>query len=293
MHDESERRAPSAGRAAETASRPPFVYSLPPSLLVGVLILLVAVVVSAMPDAGAAADPSRAGVRVEAAVPTGMRPPPSTPSPPPVADPSVAARTSGGEPPTLIPPTAAQQATERADLAAEAARLTAPVALTAPTDWARWGSVTPNYAADVDGCPHLAARLTATLGARMSYWQGTLPEGPYGCSWVPTPLTDDPSGHPYVLNVGWLADGTTTDELRTGFSERGGATCPGVEVPAVGAGAVLVRCEQPTDVEYSLVLRNAIGPGVWLLHARAGTDARHSAGQALAALVDAVERAYR
>jgi hypothetical protein len=64
-------------------------------------------------------------------------------------------------------------------------------------------------------------------------------------------------------------------------------------VPAVAPDAVLVRCQQPTDLEYSLALPDSRRPGgVWLLHASARTGAPHSAAEALDALVAAVTGVY-
>jgi hypothetical protein len=183
----------------------------------------------------------------------------------------------------------------RAELAAEAARLTRRLDLSSPAGWDQYLPAGKTYpgadtADDIATCPHLAARLSAALGKKMSYWTGTLPDGPYGCSWVPVPLSyDGPYTYAYQLDVGYLADGTTTAQLRTGFHENGPETCPGVDVPAVAPDAVLVRCQQPTDLEYSLALPDSRRPGgVWLLHASARTGAPHSAAEALDALVAAV-----
>jgi hypothetical protein len=200
---------------------------------------------------------------------------------------------------TLPPPlTTAQKAAEQAELTAEAARLTRPLSLASPTGWDQYlpaGKPYPGASTeeDIATCPHLADRLTAALGKKMSYWTGTLPAGPYGCSWVPVPLSyDGPYTYAYQLNVGYLADGTTTAQLRTGFYENGPETCPGLDVPAVAPGAVLVRCQQPTDLEYSLVLPDSRRAGIWLLHATARAGAPHSAAEALDALVAAVRPVY-
>jgi hypothetical protein len=199
--------------------------------------------------------------------------------------------TATGTPAPEPPPPAVPRA-EEAELRAVAAGLSAPVSLTAPAAWVRWGTARPTYPHDVDGCPHLATRLTAALGTAMGYWQGTLPQGPYGCTWVPVPPSL-PGPSAYQLDVGWSTGGTTTGQLSAGPPEGGAGTrCPEVEVPAVGPGAELVRCEGTTDVEYTLVLRDAGGPGVWRLHARARDDARHTPAEALDALVGAVTRSY-
>lgn len=273
------------------ARRPAWLRWLP----VGVLGVAAAVLIALVVDTAVSGRPAAAGspttaptttTRTTAATPEPVRPAPAT-----VADPA-----KGTLPPPL---TDAQKAAERAALTAEAARLTRRLTLSSPAGWDQYLPAGKTYpgsstAEDIATCPHLADRLSAVLGAKMSYWVGTLPRGPYGCSWVPVPLSyDGPYTYAYQLNVGYLADGTTTAQLRTGFYENGPETCPGVDVPAVAPDAVLVRCQQPTDLEYSLVLPDSRRPGgVWLLHASARTGAPHSAAEALDALVGAVTAVY-
>jgi hypothetical protein len=208
--------------------------------------------------------------------------------------------TTGSDPAkgTVPPPlTGAQLAAERVELTAEAARLTRPLSLTSPSGWDRYlpaGKTYPGASTedDISTCPHLADRLTASLGKKMSYWTGTLPDGPVGCTWVPVPLSyDGPYHYAYLLTVGYLDDGTTAQSLT--FYENGPDSCPRVDVPAVGPGAVLVRCATSTDLTYGLVLEDARRPGgLWVLQADARTDAAHSAAEALDALVAAVRPAY-
>jgi hypothetical protein len=266
--------------------RPAWLRWLP----IGVLGVAAAVLIALVVDTAVSGRPPRPGTRPPPPAPprgrqAGRRP--RHPAPATVADPA-----KGTLPPPL---TEAQKATERAELAAEAARLTRRLDLSSPAGWDQYLPAGKTYpgadtADDIATCPHLAARLSAALGKKMSYWTGTLPDGPYGCSWEPVPLSyDGPYTYAYQLDVGYLADGTTTAQLRTGFHENGPETCPGVDVPAVAPDAVLVRCQQPTDLEYSLALPDSRRPGgVWLLHASARTRAPHSAAEALDALVAAV-----
>lgn len=280
-------RRPAVDDETTRSRRPAWLRWLPVGVLgVAAAVLIALVVDTAVTGRPAAARGPATTTRTTAATPEPVRPAPAT-----VADPA-----KGTLPPPL---TDAQKAAERAELTAEAARLTRRLALSSPAGWDQYlpaGKIYPgsSTAEDIATCPHLADRLSAALGAKMSYWTGTLPRGPYGCSWVPVPLSyDGPYTYAYQLNVGYLADGTTTAQLRTGFHENGPETCPGVDVPAVAADAVLVRCQQPTDLEYSLVLPDSRRPGgVWLLHASARTGAPHSAAEALDALVAAVTAVY-
>jgi hypothetical protein len=263
---------------------PPLLQVVPVGVLVTVAVVLFVLVVVASVQPGhhsaAAATTAPASRPVAAADPA----PPVDTSPPP-------ATVTPGENPSP------QQAAERAELAAEAARLTTPVSLTSPAGWDRWlpaGKPYPGASTeeDIATCPHLADRLRAALGKRMSYWTGTLPGGPVGCTWVPVPLSyDGPYHYAYLLSVGYLADGTTTHSLPA--YENGPERCPQVDVPAVGPAAVLVRCASADEVDYSLRLSDVRRPGgLWVLDAGARTDAPHSASQALDALIAAVGAAY-
>jgi hypothetical protein len=270
------------------ARRPAWLRWLPVGALAAAVVVLLVLVVVHL----GSPSPARAAARTPAATTTASR----TTTAPTSAPGTHADPVKGTLPPPL---TSAQQAAEQADLAAEAARLTRPLSLTSPATWDQYLPAGKSYpgastADDIATCPHLADRLTASLGKKMSYWTGTLPQGPYGCSWVPVPLSyDGPYSYAYNLNVGYQADGTTTEQVRSGYHENGPDLCPGVDVPGVAPGAVLVRCQQPTDLEYSLALPDTRRrDGVWLLHATARTGAPHSAPEALDDLITAVRAVY-
>ena len=82
---------------------------------------------------------------------------------------------------------------------------------------------------------------------QFSYWTGTLPAGPSGCTWVPVPLSyDGPYDYAYLFDVGFVGDGTTVDQLRAVLVMGGGQTeypgntpCTSADVPG---GAALIRC---------------------------------------------------
>jgi hypothetical protein len=198
---------------------------------------------------------------------------------------------------------AAQQAAQP-DLDAVVATLGGPVVLTSPTAWDQWlpdGKPYPGASTeeDIATCPRLADRLTAAFGMRMSYWTGTLPNGPRGCSWVPVPLSyDGPYDYGYLVDVGFLGDGTTVDDLRRQFFDRvpeDPTPCPLAEVPGPGAGGVLIRCggmDDRYDAQFVLAVPDARGAGVWVLAASAQLDEAHPSSYALTTLVDAVTRAY-
>lgn len=218
--------------------------------------------------------------------PTAPAPAPSTPAGTPVEDKAPAQ------------PVAADDPSDTADLARVAATFDTEVLLSSPTAWDQWlpgskpypGSSTEE---DMATCPRLADRLGAALGTGMSYWTGTLPMGPYGCTWATVPLSyDGPYTYPYLAGVGFLADGTTTEQLRTGFYQQGGAICPGIDVPAAGPGAVLVRCEQPDTVEYVLVVEDQRTKGVWTVSGTARAGAAHPAELVLTTAVDGVRAAH-
>jgi hypothetical protein len=188
-------------------------------------------------------------------------------------------------------------AAEQADLADTATLIDSPVSLHSPAAWDRWlpeGKPYPGASTeeDIATCPRLAARLGGALGVELSYWTGTLPQGPVGCTWVPTPLSyDGPYDYAYVLSVGYLADGTTTEDWRHHFYEHQGAVCPDVPVPAAGPGAVLIRCSNDAT-GYTLVVPDARRAGVWFLQAETRAHAGHPASSALVTLVDAVRDVY-
>ena len=126
------------------------------------------------------------------------------------------------------------------------------LALTSPELWDQWlpeGKPYPgvDLEDDLSTCPVLSSRLETVVGQEMSYWTGTLPNGPYGCTWVEVPLSAENNDYDYVISVGFLADGTTVDEFRRLREGPGQGThpCPSVDVPGVAEGALLVRCASP------------------------------------------------
>jgi hypothetical protein len=114
-----------------------------------------------------------------------------------------------------------------ADLDAIAATVSAPLALTSPATWDQWlpeGKPFPGTSTEgeMSTCPRLSDRLGRVLGTKMSYWSGTLPGGPYGCTWAPVPLVYDSPDYDYVISVGFVADGTTPSGLARSFATAGG-----------------------------------------------------------------------
>jgi hypothetical protein len=202
---------------------------------------------------------------------------------------SAPASTTSDEPVTKTPapettPTVDADPAALADLQAVAATLTTPLTLTSPTTWDQWLPAGKPYpgkdtADDLSTCPRLADRLGAALGRKMSYWIGTLPGGPWGCQWATVPLYAGPNApnYPYLANVGFLDDGTTTEKLSRGFYHHQGRLCPSVAVPSVGEGAYLVRCEELGGISYTLVLPDTRTAGVWALMGSARSDAAHPA----------------
>jgi hypothetical protein len=143
-------------------------------------------------------------------------------------------------------------------------------------------------------CPHLADRLNAALGVRMSYWTGTLPGGRDGggCTWATVPLSyDGPYHYPYLVSVSYASDGTV-DTWRHHFYEHQGAICPDVDVPIAAPGAALVRCVNDEVTSYVLVLSDVRRDGVWLLEADTRPNAQHPTSFVLTTLVDGVTAAY-
>lgn len=186
-----------------------------------------------------------------------------------------------------------------ADLQAVAATLTTPIALSSPPAWDRWLPAGKPYpgadtADDLSTCPRLADRLGAALGTKMSYWTGTLPQGPVGCTWATVPLKAGPDApnYPYLASVGFLDDGTTTEQLSHGFYHHQGRLCPSVAVPAAGEGAYLVRCEELDGITYTVLTRDTRTPGLWVLSGSARADAAHPALDVFRPLVDGTVSAF-
>jgi hypothetical protein len=221
----------------------------------------------------------------------------SSSSPAPASTTSTAPVTEPPAPETT--PTVYADAAALADLHAVAASLTTPLRLTSPPSWDRWlpqGKPYPgkDTADDLSTCPRLADRLGAALGRKMSYWVGTLPEGPYGCQWATVPLYSGPNApnYPYLASVGFQDDGTTTEGLAGGFYHHQGRLCPDVPVPSVGQGAYLVRCEDPDGLSYALVLRDTRTSGVWVLSGKARSDAAHPATDVLRPVIEGTIAAF-
>jgi hypothetical protein len=121
---------------------------------------------------------------------------------------------------------------------------------------------------DLSSCPVLSSRLETVVGQEMSYWTGTLPRGPHGCTWVEIPLSGESNDYDHVISVGFLADGTTVENFRQSREGPGQGThlCPSADVPSVADGALLVRCSSPAGTGYTLALPDTrLDAGVWIL----------------------------
>jgi hypothetical protein len=211
------------------------------------------------------------------------------------AGPSSAPSTASA--PTAPTPTMDADPAALADLDAVAATLPTPLVLTSPPAWDQWlpeGKPYPGSSLEeeISTCPRLATRLSAALGQKMSYWTGTLPLGPYGCTWVPVPLVYDSPDYDYVISVGFLADGTTAASLARSNATADGP-CPWNEVPAVAPGAVLIRCAPGTSTEYTLALPDTRLPGgLWTLIVNVKDRAAVPAAQVLPVLVEGAVDAF-
>jgi hypothetical protein len=204
---------------------------------------------------------------------------------------------------TTFPPVSAavggqRLAAAQADLARMSAELTEPVVLTSPTAWDRWLPAMKPYpgastADDIATCPALSAGLSAVLGHRMSYWTGTLPMGPVGCTWAPVPLQYDTINYPFTVSVGFVSDGTTAAQqagsavtVLHGDQPR---SCPRTELPG---GAVLTECWNAGGTSIELAAPDARGAGVWVLSGDAKDGEAVTAADAFRALLAGVTRAY-
>ncbi len=207
---------------------------------------------------------------------------------------------SSGASPTAIPEQITADPAALRELDAVAATLTTPIVLSSPAEWDRWlpaGKPYPGVDStdDMATCPRLTDRLEAALGVEMSYWKGTLPQGPSGCTWATVPLSygPDPYDHPYLAGVGFLADGTTTEQMSRSFFHHQGRICPSIPLPSAGEGAHLIRCEElEGGLSYVLALRDARTTGVWVLVATAREDAGHPATDLLPPVVDGVRSTF-
>jgi hypothetical protein len=199
---------------------------------------------------------------------------------------------------------AAAQAAAQPELDALVAELPSSVDLSSPTTWDRWLPGMKPYPGasdeeDMATCPHLADGLSTALGMRMSYWTGTLPQGPVGCTWVDVPLEyDGPYDYQYLISVGFLSDGTTVDQYAqqaTNGLPNTPVACPRVPVAGPAGGGVLISCDGMDDrygAAYTLVVPDARGQGIWVLMASAQHNAPQDSDVALRALVHGVEQNY-
>lgn len=228
------------------------------------------------------------------------RPVPATTAPTTTAPPSPSSPVVGVAPESAAASAAldaAQAARGQRDLAQLAAELSGPVVLTSPTAWDQWLPGMKPYpgagtADDISTCPVLSDGLSSALGQRMSYWIGTLPMGPVGCTWAPVPLQYDTIDYPFTVSVGFLGDGTTPAQLAgTAVTVVDGrpASCPSTEVPG---GGLLYECWNQGTSSFELSVPDARGAGVWVLDAEADDDSAVSAHDAFLALVDGVTRNY-
>jgi hypothetical protein len=250
------------------------------------------------------------GPPASAAAPTGSSSAPNPATPPPTdrPDPSdagaaaTAAGTapagSGGYPPVTAAEGGHQLAAAQADLARLSAELTEPVVLTSPTAWDQWLPAMKPYPGasteqDIATCPALSAGLSAALGHRMSYWTGTLPMGPVGCTWAPVPLQYDTINYPFTVSVGFVSDGTTAaQEAGSAVTVLNGdqpRSCPTTGLPG---GAVLAECWGTDSTSIELAVPDARGAGVWVLDADAEDGGAVTATNALRALLAGVTRSY-
>jgi hypothetical protein len=281
-----------AGREAPPARRSVLRWT-PVALLGGAaFFLLISVVGSAVPGLttdGAAAPATSTAAPWAVATPSRSATP--TPSARTTTAPTTTATTSSTPANPLVMSDAQRAATEQ-EMQALADRLPAGVAMTAPAAWKRWAGATPSWARDVDGCPHIAARMAASLGAgRWTYVYGTMPQG--GCTWVPVPwIPNQPAAERFVVTVEF-EQGAVPALLQRRTTCAGGEASPTVDVPAVASGAVLSGCDDADGPNLQLALPDAGGTGVWFLGATSGqTQTKYVPADALLALVNATQAVY-
>ena len=107
----------------------------------------------------------------------------------------------------------------------------------------------------------------------MSYWVGTLPGGPYGCTVGRRPALSGPDApnYPYLASVGFVD--RRDDErasLAGSFYHHQGRLPVHVAVPSLGPGVSSRAATSPTTSHYTLVLpdtRSSPGPGSWSANA--------------------------
>jgi hypothetical protein len=171
-------------------------------------------------------------------------------------------------------------------------RLPSGLALTAPAGWKRWAGATPSWPRDVDGCPHIAARMAASLGAgRWTYVYGTMPQG--GCTWVPVPwIPNQPPAERFFVTVEF-EQGDVPTLLQRPLTCAGGDVAPTLDVPAVASGSVLSGCDDADGPNLQLALPDAGGTGVWFLGSSSGeAQTRYAPEDALVSLVGALQAVY-
>jgi hypothetical protein len=170
--------------------------------------------------------------------------------------------------------------------------------LTAPELWDQWlpeGRPYPQSSIDEDAltCPRLSTRLAGVTGQEMSYWTGTLPG--YGCTWVETPLDAVNNTYDYSISVGFVADGTTVDELRRLREGPGQGThhCPWVDLPSVAPGSLLVRCAAPDYTSYTLAVPDSrVDGALWMLSVSVRDEAPVRPATILPVLAEGVVAEY-
>jgi hypothetical protein len=244
-------------------------------------LLLVQVVYSALP-----AQPPAALLAAPVAATTSAARPTATPTPTPAPTPT----------PSSTNPLAMsedQRQRTRSELESTGSRLPTGVALTAPAAWKKWAGSAPSYARDIDGCPHIAARMAASLGrGRWTYVFGTLPQG--GCTWVPVPwIPNQPTEQRFFVTVEF-EQGPVSSLLTRPTYCAGGDVSPALDVPDTAPGAVLSGCDDANGPNFQLSLPDAGGTGVWFLGATSGSaQTTYTPEDALLALVDAARAVYR
>jgi hypothetical protein len=262
--------------------------------------LLVLILGAVVPDPTAAAPASAAAATAARSTAAAHRSATPSPSPTPTStstSTSTSTASSSAAPSTTAPAnplamTDDQRLKTRNDLVGLGGRLPNGIALTAPAAWAKWAGATPTYARDIDGCPHIAARLAASLGrGKWTYVYGTLPQG--GCTWVPVPwIPNQPTAQRFFVTVEF-EQGAVAGLLDRPTYCAGGDIAPTLDVPDVTGGAVLSGCDDANGPNFQLALPDAGGTGVWFLGATSGNEQTvYTPEEAMLALVDAARAVF-
>jgi hypothetical protein len=254
----------------------------------GVIVALLALGTFAVQDPEGSRQAAAAGTTI--ATTTSRPPAPSTSAP-------VPAKELPPGPRTLSAAEIARGQTELADVAA---RLSTPVSLASRPEWDQWlpaGKPYPgvDLADDLSTCPVLSDRLETVVGQEMSYWTGTLPNGPGGCTWVETPLSGENNDYDYYISVGFLADGTTVEDFRRYRQGPGQGThpCPSADLPSAADGALLVRCTSSGVSGYTLAVPDTrLDGGLWVLIVQSKDSTPVRPAEILPVLVDGVVAAF-